>query len=257
MAGPARRARWATRRSCRWRWCTTSSRSGRSGNCRSSGGRGVRCAGGGYCEDDNARQFGETLDHGYSPFQAIERDRRAAGVRVQTVYFGSHTKPLLLTAAIDTAVMSEQDPTAPDADALVAGRNRNPGRPTSGRGWPHVVRSPRCCARTRRPLVGRPGLRLRPATRASRREPWGPVRSSPRCRSRQSAAVAWCGRRSTRFAQRHRPARRSRPWLCRDSRSDQILRWRHELWRACSLGAFFPDDLLDIGHDDAHSNDNH
>jgi AcrR family transcriptional regulator len=39
---------------------------------------------------------------------------RRAGVAVQTVYFVFHTKPLLLTAAIDTAVMGEDDPRPPD-----------------------------------------------------------------------------------------------------------------------------------------------
>lgn len=37
-----------------------------------------------------------------------------AGVAVQTVYFVFHTKPLLLTATIDQAVMGDQEPTPPD-----------------------------------------------------------------------------------------------------------------------------------------------
>lgn len=37
-----------------------------------------------------------------------------AGVAVQTVYFVFHTKPALLTAAIDSAVMGEDDPIPPD-----------------------------------------------------------------------------------------------------------------------------------------------
>ena len=39
---------------------------------------------------------------------------RRAGVAVQTVYFVFHTKPLLLTAAIDTAVLGEDDPLDPE-----------------------------------------------------------------------------------------------------------------------------------------------
>jgi AcrR family transcriptional regulator len=38
---------------------------------------------------------------------------KRAGVAVQTVYFVFHTKPALLTAAIDTAVMGEVDPVPP------------------------------------------------------------------------------------------------------------------------------------------------
>jgi AcrR family transcriptional regulator len=37
-----------------------------------------------------------------------------AGVAVQTVYFVFHTKPALLTAAIDTAVMGEDNPVPPE-----------------------------------------------------------------------------------------------------------------------------------------------
>jgi AcrR family transcriptional regulator len=39
---------------------------------------------------------------------------KRAGVAVQTVYFVFHTKPALLTAAIDTAVMGEGDPVPPE-----------------------------------------------------------------------------------------------------------------------------------------------
>lgn len=39
---------------------------------------------------------------------------KRAGVAVQTVYFVFHTKPLLLTAAIDAAVMGDEDPLPPD-----------------------------------------------------------------------------------------------------------------------------------------------
>ncbi len=39
---------------------------------------------------------------------------KRAGVAVQTVYFVFHTKPALLTAAIDSAVMGEEDPVPPE-----------------------------------------------------------------------------------------------------------------------------------------------
>jgi AcrR family transcriptional regulator len=39
---------------------------------------------------------------------------RRAGVAVQTVYFVFHTKPLLLTAVIDAAVMGEENPVPPE-----------------------------------------------------------------------------------------------------------------------------------------------
>jgi AcrR family transcriptional regulator len=39
---------------------------------------------------------------------------KRAGVAVQTVYFVFNTKPALLTAAIDNAVMGESDPTPPE-----------------------------------------------------------------------------------------------------------------------------------------------
>jgi AcrR family transcriptional regulator len=39
---------------------------------------------------------------------------KRAGVAVQTVYFVFHTKPLLLTAAIDQAVMGDEEPLPPE-----------------------------------------------------------------------------------------------------------------------------------------------
>ncbi len=42
---------------------------------------------------------------------------RRAGVAVQTVYFVFHTKPLLLTATIDQAVMGDEEPTPPELTA--------------------------------------------------------------------------------------------------------------------------------------------
>lgn len=39
---------------------------------------------------------------------------RRAGVAVQTVYFVFHTKPMLLTAAIDQAVVGDEEPTPPE-----------------------------------------------------------------------------------------------------------------------------------------------
>lgn len=39
---------------------------------------------------------------------------KRAGVAVQTVYFVFHTKPMLLTATIDSAVMGEAEPIPPD-----------------------------------------------------------------------------------------------------------------------------------------------
>ncbi|MPZ95028.1 MAG: TetR/AcrR family transcriptional regulator [Propionibacteriales bacterium] len=39
---------------------------------------------------------------------------KRAGVAVQTVYFVFHTKPLLLTATIDNAVMGEDEPQPPE-----------------------------------------------------------------------------------------------------------------------------------------------
>ena len=48
--------------------------------------------------------------HGTTMSAIAER----AGVAVQTVYFVFHTKPALLTAAFDTAVMGEVDPVPPE-----------------------------------------------------------------------------------------------------------------------------------------------
>jgi AcrR family transcriptional regulator len=48
--------------------------------------------------------------HGTTMAAIAER----AGVAVQTVYFVFHTKAALLTAAIDAAVMGEEDPTPPE-----------------------------------------------------------------------------------------------------------------------------------------------
>jgi AcrR family transcriptional regulator len=42
---------------------------------------------------------------------------KRAGVAVQTVYFVFHTKPALLTAAIDSAVMGDEDPLPPELTA--------------------------------------------------------------------------------------------------------------------------------------------
>lgn len=42
---------------------------------------------------------------------------KRAGVAVQTVYFVFHTKPALLTAAIDSAVMGEEEPLPPELTA--------------------------------------------------------------------------------------------------------------------------------------------
>lgn len=61
--------------------------------------------------DAAAEEFRTAGYHGTTMAAIAER----AGVAVQTVYFVFHTKPLLLTAAIDTAVMSEQEPAPPDA----------------------------------------------------------------------------------------------------------------------------------------------
>jgi len=51
-------------------------------------------------------EFRSSGYHGATMSAIAER----AGVAVQTVYFVFHTKPALLTAAIDTAVMGEVDP---------------------------------------------------------------------------------------------------------------------------------------------------
>jgi AcrR family transcriptional regulator len=51
--------------------------------------------------------------HGYHGTTMAGIARRA-GVAVQTVYFVFHTKPLLLTATIDRAVMGDEEPTPPE-----------------------------------------------------------------------------------------------------------------------------------------------
>jgi AcrR family transcriptional regulator len=55
-------------------------------------------------------EFRSSGYHGATMSAIAER----AGVAVQTVYFVFHTKPALLTAAIDTAVMGEVDPVPPE-----------------------------------------------------------------------------------------------------------------------------------------------
>ncbi len=56
-----------------------------------------------------------------------------AGVAVQTVYFVFHTKPALLTAAIDAAVMGEEDPTPPEqAQWWMEGTTTGDGRRAVG-----------------------------------------------------------------------------------------------------------------------------
>ena len=55
-------------------------------------------------------EFRSSGYHGTTMSAIAER----AGVAVQTVYFVFHTKPALLTAAIDTAVMGEVDPVPPE-----------------------------------------------------------------------------------------------------------------------------------------------
>lgn len=57
-----------------------------------------------------AEEFRASSYHG-ATMAAIAR---RAGVAVQTVYFVFHTKPLLLMAAIDNAVMGEDDPVDPE-----------------------------------------------------------------------------------------------------------------------------------------------
>src|SRR5215207_7730800 len=56
------------------------------------------------------QEFRSSGYHGATMSAIAER----AGVAVQTVYFVFHTKPALLTAAIDTAVMGEVDPVPPE-----------------------------------------------------------------------------------------------------------------------------------------------
>jgi len=55
-------------------------------------------------------EFRSSGYHGATMSAIAER----AGVAVQTVYFVFHTKPALLTAAIDSAVMGEVDPVPPE-----------------------------------------------------------------------------------------------------------------------------------------------
>ena len=55
-------------------------------------------------------EFRSSGYHGTTMSAIAER----AGFAVQTVYFVFHTKPALLTAAIDSAVMGEVDPVPPD-----------------------------------------------------------------------------------------------------------------------------------------------
>jgi AcrR family transcriptional regulator len=55
----------------------------------------------------------EFLEHGYHGATMAEIARRAA-VAPQTVYFVFHTKAELIRATIDTAVLSEDDPTDPE-----------------------------------------------------------------------------------------------------------------------------------------------
>jgi AcrR family transcriptional regulator len=55
-------------------------------------------------------EFRSSGYHGATMSAIAER----AGVAVQTVYFVFHTKPALLTAAIDNAVMGEVDPVPPE-----------------------------------------------------------------------------------------------------------------------------------------------
>jgi len=52
-----------------------------------------------------------------------------AGVAVQTVYFVFHTKPMLLTAAIDAAVMGDDEPIPPDlTEWWIEGTTSDDGR---------------------------------------------------------------------------------------------------------------------------------
>jgi len=55
----------------------------------------------------------EFLEHGYHG-ATIAAIARRAGVATQTVYFVFHTKAELIGAAIDTAVLGEDDPTDPE-----------------------------------------------------------------------------------------------------------------------------------------------
>ena len=78
----------------------------------------------------------EFLKHGYhgATMAAIAR---GAGVATQTVYFVFHTKAELISAAIDAAVLGEDDPTAPeDTDWWVAML----AAPTGAEALEHFVR---------------------------------------------------------------------------------------------------------------------
>jgi AcrR family transcriptional regulator len=55
-------------------------------------------------------EFVENGFHGATVAAIAKR----AGVAPQTIYFVFHTKPELISAVIDTAVMSEEEPTAPE-----------------------------------------------------------------------------------------------------------------------------------------------
>ena len=55
----------------------------------------------------------EFLENGYHGATMAAIARRA-GVAAQTVYFVFHTKPELISAVIDTAVLGEDDPTRPE-----------------------------------------------------------------------------------------------------------------------------------------------
>jgi AcrR family transcriptional regulator len=57
-----------------------------------------------------AEEFRSRGDHGATMAAIAKRP----GVAVQTVYFVFNTKPALLTATIDSAVMGESDPTRPE-----------------------------------------------------------------------------------------------------------------------------------------------
>ena len=63
-----------------------------------------------------AAATGEFRESGYHGTTMAAIAKRA-GVAVQTVYFVFHTKPLLLTAAIDDAVMGPDEPTPPELTA--------------------------------------------------------------------------------------------------------------------------------------------
>jgi AcrR family transcriptional regulator len=78
----------------------------------------------------------EFLKHGYHGATVAAIARRAA-VAPQTVYFVFHTKAELIRAAIDTAVLGEDDPTDPEqTDWWVAMR----AAPTGAEALEHFVR---------------------------------------------------------------------------------------------------------------------